>query len=113
MKRFEKGLIVYSICSTILCTGLLYGYYDQMDRMQMDTVEAKEADVIEVTTEEKEVFRLTIQDGHVVILKNGTIFENTDIKEHEMTEEQKKEVESSLEFQSEAEVYAFLESYTS
>ncbi|MEE1313543.1 MAG: hypothetical protein UHS41_07440 [Lachnospiraceae bacterium] len=117
MKGIHKFFMAYVVVVTGLCIYLAFLSFGQLTKAPVnESVKAKStetASTTETEQEEMDTFRLAVRDGHVVILKGTSIFETTSIKESEMGEALRKEVENETTFASEEEVYSFLESYTS
>jgi hydrogenase maturation factor len=115
MKGIHKFFICYSVVITGFCIYLAVLSFGGLTKSQeRESIKARETNTMTTTQGTKEkVFRLSVRDGHIVILQGEEIFETTSIAEEDMSDELKKEVEAGTYFDSEEEVYAFLESYTS
>lgn len=116
MKRMQKVLMVYVVVVTALCLYLAcFSFYMISGSSTNQSVNAEPIQTSAATEQSSETtqYRLTVQDGQVVILKDNNVFETTGIDENDMSDDLRKEVESGVSFDSEEEVYSFLESCTS
>jgi hypothetical protein len=116
MKGIQRFLMIYAITMTGVCLYLAAFAYTMTEQNRGNTtVQAQQEQSAATTEADTDVvpFRLAIQTGQVVILKNDQIFETTGIEEYNMSQELKEQVEQGVSFDSAQEVYSFLESYSS
>ena len=113
-RKYSIGLI----CAIVLLLLVLsLGYRKQYEYVeeQVRIDEEKETLSVQGSAEKEQIFYLKSLNGYVVVyLEDGkTIFEYTDIKVSELSEEMQQEIEQGKRITGLEKLYGFLENYSS